>query len=450
MTLRPATAGRTVDVRAPADFPTNRGGLCPKGWTAADAARPPGPADAPRWCADPGTGAARCARRPGTRRSTWSPRRSGATQRRYGPDAVGLLRRRRADQREGVPAGQVRPGGAAARAQIDYNGRFCMSSAAAAGDRAFGIDRGLPFPLADLAGADVAAAGRRQPGRDDAAAHAVPRRGPRARRAGTSSSTRGAPPTARAARPAPAAAPRAPTWRWPTACCTSRSGEGCVDDGLRRGPDDRLRRRSGRAVTGYWPDRVERITGVPAADLRRRSRERWATAGVGDGPHRPRAPSSTATGADTAQAFINLALALGLPGRPGSRLRLAHRAGQRAGRPRARAEGRPAARLPPDRRPGRTAHVAGGVGRRPDAAAADRAVRLRAARRAGHRRRRADAAGVRRPTSRSSAPDARPRRGPAAARSTSWWWPTSFLSETAADAPTSCCRSPSGPRRTAR
>ncbi|MER5637323.1 molybdopterin oxidoreductase family protein [Kitasatospora sp. NPDC002227] len=33
---------------------------------------------------------------------------------------------------------------------IDYNGRFCMSSAAAAGVRAFGTDRGLPFPLADI------------------------------------------------------------------------------------------------------------------------------------------------------------------------------------------------------------------------------------------------------------------------------------------------------------
>ncbi|MCH6163864.1 molybdopterin oxidoreductase family protein [Streptomyces marispadix] len=35
--------------------------------------------------------------------------------------------------------------------QIDYNGRFCMSSAAAAGTRAFGVDRGLPFPLSDVA-----------------------------------------------------------------------------------------------------------------------------------------------------------------------------------------------------------------------------------------------------------------------------------------------------------
>ena len=38
---------------------------------------------------------------------------------------------------------------------IDYNGRFCMSSAAAAGLRAFGLDRGLPFPVSDLARADA-------------------------------------------------------------------------------------------------------------------------------------------------------------------------------------------------------------------------------------------------------------------------------------------------------
>ena len=35
-------------------------------------------------------------------------------------------------------------------ANIDYNGRFCMSSAAAASIRAFGMDRGPPFPLEDI------------------------------------------------------------------------------------------------------------------------------------------------------------------------------------------------------------------------------------------------------------------------------------------------------------
>lgn len=33
---------------------------------------------------------------------------------------------------------------------IDYNGRFCMSAAASAGSKVFGIDRGLTFPLSDI------------------------------------------------------------------------------------------------------------------------------------------------------------------------------------------------------------------------------------------------------------------------------------------------------------
>jgi assimilatory nitrate reductase catalytic subunit len=35
-------------------------------------------------------------------------------------------------------------------ANVDYNGRFCMSSAAAAQNRAFGVDRGMPFPVHDI------------------------------------------------------------------------------------------------------------------------------------------------------------------------------------------------------------------------------------------------------------------------------------------------------------
>lgn len=34
---------------------------------------------------------------------------------------------------------------------IDYNGRFCMSSAAAASNKAFGLDRGMTMPLAEIA-----------------------------------------------------------------------------------------------------------------------------------------------------------------------------------------------------------------------------------------------------------------------------------------------------------
>ncbi len=38
---------------------------------------------------------------------------------------------------------------------IDYNGRYCMASAAAGQNVAFGIDRGLPFPVADIGESDT-------------------------------------------------------------------------------------------------------------------------------------------------------------------------------------------------------------------------------------------------------------------------------------------------------
>src|SRR5688500_9988767 len=69
-------------------------------------------------------------------------------------------------------------------------------------------------------------------------------------------------------------------------------------------------------VTGYWPDRVERLTGVPVADQRRtvfalaRAERAIVLTARGAEQHR--------SGTDTAQARRNLALALGPPGRPGS------------------------------------------------------------------------------------------------------------------------------------
>ena len=40
---------------------------------------------------------------------------------------------------------------------VDYNGRYCMASVAAAQTRCFGIDRGMPFPVEDIASAGVVA-----------------------------------------------------------------------------------------------------------------------------------------------------------------------------------------------------------------------------------------------------------------------------------------------------
>ena len=75
--------------------------------------------------------------------------------------------------------------------RIDYNGRFCMSSAAAAGNRAFGIDRGLPFPLEHLDAASTILLLGTNVARHDAAVRRAPRGSARPP-AASSSSTPGA------------------------------------------------------------------------------------------------------------------------------------------------------------------------------------------------------------------------------------------------------------------
>ncbi|HSK61750.1 MAG TPA: molybdopterin-dependent oxidoreductase, partial [Actinomycetospora sp.] len=112
-----------------------------------------------------------------------------------------------------------------------------------------------------------------------------------------------------------------------------------------------------RAVRQYWPDRVERITGVPVPVMERvvrllaASRATVILSGRGAEQH--------AKGSDTALAWINLALALGLPGRPFSGW--ATMTGQGNGQG-AREHGQKADQLPGYRMladPAARAHVAG-------------------------------------------------------------------------------------------
>ena len=67
-------------------------------------------------------------------------------------------------------------------------------------------------------------------------------------------------------------------------------------------------------MAAYWPDRVERITGVPVEALRQTVRT------LAEAEHAmiltARGAEQHSNGTDTAQAYINLALALGLVGRP--------------------------------------------------------------------------------------------------------------------------------------
>src|SRR3954470_23746900 len=148
MLLRPAMG--TVEV-APRDFPTNRGGLCQKGWTSAELLTSPERLTTPL---------ARDGRGEPLRPVSWDEvlTRIVAELRRirqeHGPDAVGVFGGGGLTNEKAYALGKFARV-ALGTSQIDYNGRFCMSSAAAAGIRAFGIDRGLPFPLADIARADA-------------------------------------------------------------------------------------------------------------------------------------------------------------------------------------------------------------------------------------------------------------------------------------------------------
>ncbi|MFF7947100.1 molybdopterin oxidoreductase family protein [Streptomyces griseorubiginosus] len=143
MNLTPAADG-TVEVGERADFPVNRGALCGKGRTA------PAVLSSRVRLTSP------LVRSEGTLvPATWDEaldRIAGGlarTRSEHGPDACGVFGGGGLTNEKAYTLGKF------ARvvlgtSQIDYNGRFCMSSAAAGGMKAFGLDRGLPFPLEDI------------------------------------------------------------------------------------------------------------------------------------------------------------------------------------------------------------------------------------------------------------------------------------------------------------
>ncbi|WP_411078913.1 molybdopterin oxidoreductase family protein [Streptomyces sp. cmx-18-6] len=146
MTLRPVAGPEVAEVVERTGFPVNRGALCGKGRTAPAVLRagvrpasplvrrrPGGPLEEAGW--DEALG--RIAEGLGGVRAA------------HGADAVGVFGGGGLTNEKAYALGKF------ARvvlgtSQIDYNGRFCMSSAAAAHQRAFGLDRGMPFPLEDI------------------------------------------------------------------------------------------------------------------------------------------------------------------------------------------------------------------------------------------------------------------------------------------------------------
>jgi len=300
-------AGERVSIER-RDFPTNRGGLCQKGWTAAELL------DSPERLRTP---LARDRRDAPLRAVGWDEALERVVTgirdaQRSGRDRVAVFGGGGLTNEKAYLLGKFARV-ALRTPNIDYNGRFCMSSAAAAGNRAFGVDRGLPFPLSDIPAADAIllvgsnAAETMPPFMQWIAAQREgggslivvdPRRTPTARNATLHLQV------------TPGTDLALVNALLHIAITTGRVDADYVAARTTGFEDVR------RAVAAYWPERVEAITGVTVAEQRAAVEllARASTAMV----LTARGAEQHAKGTDTVSALINLALALGLPGRPGS------------------------------------------------------------------------------------------------------------------------------------
>ena len=314
MTIEAPASGRLPVIRS-RDFPTNRGGLCQKGWTSAALLAAPDRLTAPL-IRDRGSDR--------QRKATWDEAlglvasRVLALQKAHGPDAVAIFGSGALTNEKAYLLGKFARV-ALRTSQIDYNGRFCMSSAAAAGNRAFGLDRGLPFPVTDLDDADLIVLAGANPaetmpplmahltGADRGKTTLIvidPRRTPTA----DAALSRGG----MHLQPAPgtdlALALGVLHIAW-TAGYLDTAERAAYREARTTGwPQVRS------TLTEWWPERVERLTGVAVADLRRAAhllhtaRRGYVLTGRGAEQH--------SKGTDTVTAWINLALAFALPGQP--------------------------------------------------------------------------------------------------------------------------------------
>ncbi|KAA9155136.1 molybdopterin-dependent oxidoreductase [Amycolatopsis acidicola] len=295
--------GHTVE---PREFPTNGGGLCQKGWTSGSLLGSPARLTTPLIRVDDELVPA-----------SWDDaldliaRRLTEIQAQHGPDAAAIFGGGGLTNEKAYLLGKFARI-ALGTSQVDYNGRFCMSSAAAAGNKAFGLDRGMPFPLTDLADADVILLVGSNP------AETMPPFMQHLRRAADANGLVVVDPR------------RTPTAEQGSLHLAPAPGtdlalalgilHAVVADGLldKSYVDERTRGFDAvwRIVAQWWPERVERVTGVSAADQRRvagmlaNARNAYILTARGSEQH--------ASGSDTVSAWINLALALGLPGRAGS------------------------------------------------------------------------------------------------------------------------------------
>ncbi|MGL5809872.1 MAG: molybdopterin oxidoreductase family protein, partial [Nocardioides sp.] len=294
-------------IEAWAEFPVTEGALCRKGWAAAGLIGHRERLTSPL-VRDPETGA--------FRKATWDhaldliASRLRALRQEHGADSVAVFGGGGLTNEKAYQLGKFARV-ALGTSQIDYNGRWCMSSAAAAGNRAFGIDRGLPFPLADIEGTDLLVlagsnlvetmppAGRHLDRLRENGGRVVvidPRRTPTADRAD------------HFLQPVPGT-----DLALALGVMHLLLGQGAVDENYvarRTTGFDAVR----RSVAAWWPERVERVTGIPAAEVRE-------LAAAMAGAERVmvltgRGAEQHSQGTDTVSAWLHLTLALGQVGTP--------------------------------------------------------------------------------------------------------------------------------------
>lgn len=298
------TADSPASVNGDPHFPVNNGDLCIKGWTSTELLRHPNRLTAPL-----------VRSRGELRPASWEfaldavADAIASTRAAYGPDSVGLFGSGALSNEKAYLLGKFARV-AVRTANIDYNGRYCMASAASAANRAFGIDRGMPFPVADIAKAQVVFVVGGNP------ADTLPpimQWFDRQKQAGGKLIVAD-PRRTTTARVADLYLPTTPGSDLALAngLLYLAIEEKLID------PDYIASRTVGfdavrRSVLGYHPALVERRTGVCEADLRRAVR--WLGAAKSAMIFTGRGPEQQSKGVDTALAYINLALALGLPGR---------------------------------------------------------------------------------------------------------------------------------------
>ncbi|TYL55021.1 molybdopterin oxidoreductase family protein [Nocardioides sp. BGMRC 2183] len=303
--------GRTgIETAAWEEFGVNEGALCRKGWTAGELRGSRERLTTPM-VRDRATGELRAAE--------WDEAldliaaRLRALQADHGDDAVAVFGGGGLTNEKAYQLGKFARV-ALRTSQIDYNGRWCMSSAASAGNQAFGIDRGLPFPLADVERTDVLVlVGSNLAETMPPAARHLDRLRERGGKVVVIDPRR------------TATAERADQFLQPVpgtdlalalGVLHLLDARGAVDEAYitaRTTGFDAVR----RDAAAWWPERVERASGVGGEELRALADLLGDTAGQGGRVMvlTARGAEQHAQGTATVLGWINVALALGMPGR---------------------------------------------------------------------------------------------------------------------------------------